>query len=97
MPANLSRISILFILSNLDYPNIALYKLFVGYLVVKPACVNAALVTFAQISPQFYPNFALILTNSKSDLPKSDQSYSTKSRLRGCGCIPSSFSTVHKQ
>jgi len=45
MPANLSRISILFlnyILSNLDYTSIVLYKLFVRYLVVKPACVNAA-------------------------------------------------------
>jgi len=46
MPAILSRISILFIhyiLCNLDYPNIVLYKLFFRYLVVKPACVNAAL------------------------------------------------------
>jgi len=45
MPANLSRISILFInyiLFNLDYPNIVLHKLFVRYLIVKPACVNAA-------------------------------------------------------
>jgi len=45
MPANLSRISILFInyiLPNLDYPNIVLYKIFVRYLVVKPVCVNAA-------------------------------------------------------
>jgi len=45
MTANLGRISILFlnyILSNLDYPSIVLYKLFVPYLVVKPVCVNAA-------------------------------------------------------
>jgi len=48
MPAILSRISIFFIkyLSrDLDDIKILLYKVFVRYLVVKPACVNAALVS----------------------------------------------------
>jgi len=45
MLAVLSRLSILFInyiLRALDNTEILLYKLFVRYLVVKPACVNAA-------------------------------------------------------
>jgi len=45
MPAILSRLSILFInyiSCDLDNTKILLYKLFVRYLVVKPACVNAA-------------------------------------------------------
>jgi len=45
MPAILSRRSILFInyiSRNLDNTKILLYKLFVRYLVVKPACINAA-------------------------------------------------------
>jgi len=45
MPAILSRLSILFInyiLRALDNTKIILYELFVRYLVVKPACVNAA-------------------------------------------------------
>jgi len=44
MPAVLSRLSILFtnyIFRDLDNTNILLYKLFVWYLVVKPACINA--------------------------------------------------------
>jgi len=47
MLAILSRLSILFInyiSRDLDKPKILLYKLFFRYLVVKPACVNAALV-----------------------------------------------------
>jgi len=46
MPAILSRLSIRFkyyILRDLDKSKILLFKLFVRYLVVKPACVNAAL------------------------------------------------------
>jgi len=46
MPKILSRLSILFInykSRDLDNTKILLYKLFVRYLVVKPACVNAAL------------------------------------------------------
>jgi len=47
--AILSRISILFI-NNISRPfdntEILLYKFFVRYLAVKPACVNAALVIF---------------------------------------------------
>jgi len=45
MPALLSRFSLLFInyiSRNLNYTKILLCKLFVRYLVVKPACVNAA-------------------------------------------------------
>jgi len=45
MPAVLSRLIIFFIndiLRDLDNTKILLYKLFVLYLVVKPACVNAA-------------------------------------------------------
>jgi len=45
MPAILSRLSMLFInsiLRELDNTKIVLYKLFVPYMVVKPACVNAA-------------------------------------------------------
>jgi len=45
MPAILSRLSILFMnymWRDLDNMKILLYKLFVRYLVVKPACVNAA-------------------------------------------------------
>jgi len=44
MPAILSRLSILFInyiSRDFDYIKILLYKLFVCYLVVKLACVNA--------------------------------------------------------
>jgi len=44
MFAILSRLSILFInyiLRKLDNTKILLYKLFVRYLIVKPACVNA--------------------------------------------------------
>jgi len=46
MPAILSRFSLLYIKyisRNLDNTEILLYKLFVRYLVIKPACVNAAL------------------------------------------------------
>jgi len=49
MTATLSRLSNLFInyiSRDLDNTNILLYKLFFRYLVVKPACVNAALVSF---------------------------------------------------
>jgi len=49
MPAVLSRLSILFltiILRDLDNTKIHLYKFFVWYLVVKPACVNVALEKF---------------------------------------------------
>jgi len=49
MPAILSRLSILFInctLCDLDNTKLLLYKLFVRYLVSKPACVNAALKTY---------------------------------------------------
>jgi len=45
MPAIGGKLSILFInyiLRNLDNTKILLYKLFFPYLVVKPACVNAA-------------------------------------------------------
>jgi len=45
MPAILSRLSILFINDisrDLDDTKAHLYKFFVQYLVVKPACVNAA-------------------------------------------------------
>jgi len=45
MPAILSRLSILFknyILRDLDNMKILLHVLFVGDLVVKPACINAA-------------------------------------------------------
>jgi len=45
MPAILSRLSILFInyiSRDLDNTKILLYKIFVWYLVIKPACVNAA-------------------------------------------------------
>jgi len=48
MPAILSRLSILFINDisrDLDNTKIFLYKLSVRQLVVKPACVNAALET----------------------------------------------------
>jgi len=48
MPAILSRLSIPFInytLCDLDNTKLLLYKLFIRYLVVKPACVNAALDT----------------------------------------------------
>jgi len=44
MPAILSRLSKLFInyiSLDVDNTNILLYKLFVRYVVVKPACVNA--------------------------------------------------------
>jgi len=47
MPENLSRSFILFvnyISRDLDYTKILLFKLFVRYLVVTPACVNEALV-----------------------------------------------------
>jgi len=46
MPAILSRLSFLlikFIFRDLDNTKIFLYKLYVLYLVVKPACVIAAL------------------------------------------------------
>jgi len=51
MPAILNRLSIDFkklqyILHDLNNTKILLYKLFVQYLVVKPACVNAALDNF---------------------------------------------------
>jgi len=49
MPAILSRLSVLFInyiLRDSDHTNIPLCKLFVWYLVVKPACVNATLANF---------------------------------------------------
>jgi len=56
MFAILSKLSILFInyiLRDLDNTKILLYKLFVRYLVVKPACVNAALVSHQKIdTPQ---------------------------------------------
>jgi len=45
MPEILSSLSIFFInytLRDLDNLNMLLYKLFVRYLVVKPACVNSA-------------------------------------------------------
>jgi len=46
VPAILSRLSILFINYYIAYnTKIVLYKLFVRYMVVKPACVNAALST----------------------------------------------------
>jgi len=48
MPAILSRLSILFInyiSRDLDNTKILLYKLFIRYLVVKPVCVNAALIS----------------------------------------------------
>jgi len=47
MPAILSKFSVLFInytSRDLDNTKILLYKLFVWYLVVKPVCVNAALI-----------------------------------------------------
>jgi len=46
MPAIISRLSILFInyiSHDLDNMKIVLHNLFVRYLVVKPACANAAL------------------------------------------------------
>jgi len=46
MTAIFSRLSILiikYISRDLDNAKLLLYKLFVRYLVVKPACVNAAL------------------------------------------------------
>jgi len=49
MPAISSRLSILFInsiLLDLDNTKILLNKLFVRYLVFKPACVNAALIYY---------------------------------------------------
>jgi len=49
MPAILSKLSIIFInyiSRNLDNTKILLYKFSFRYLVVKPACVNAASVRF---------------------------------------------------
>jgi len=64
MPAILSRLSSLFInyLScDLDNTKILLYKLFVQYLVVKPACINAALAYF-----DWHPSFINLTPISNS-------------------------------
>jgi len=45
MPVILSRLSNLFInyiFRDIDNTKVVLYKLFVRYLVVKPACINSA-------------------------------------------------------
>jgi len=56
MSAILSRLSIFFIIyksCNLDNTKILLYKLFVWYLVVKPACVNVAFAMQVKVKKTF--------------------------------------------
>jgi len=56
MPIILSRFSIIitnYILRKLDNTKMLLYKLFVRYLVVKPACVNTALVSMCMERADF--------------------------------------------
>jgi len=67
MPAVLSRRSILFIkyiLRYLDNMKMLLYKLSVWHLVVKPACVNAALVKGIMITFRLTNNLITYLRNS---------------------------------
>jgi len=44
---------------------------------------------FAQISPQFCPNFLLMLFKFRLNLTK----FAQKGFAKGCGCIPSSYGT----